>query len=175
MAWYEYTTWKNNIAAMAADWRKFRDWLTRRQARRDEAINAELRAEIGDLRGKVAQQENDVLELIDKGFDLRRQGDVLLEQRLTVIEKKLDIPTGFNRLAGPPFASARMKAVAEEIKAMDEPLVRKGLAQLFVGPPEAPMGEQRECPGCRNMVGSGDPACHYCGHPFAKPVKAALK
>ena len=82
MAWYEYTTWKNNIAAMAADWRKFRDWLTRRQARRDEAIKAELRAEIGDLRAKVAQQENDVLELIDKGFDLRRQGDVLLEQRL---------------------------------------------------------------------------------------------
>ena len=84
MAWYEYTTWKRQGAEIAAD---IQGWLTRRRARRDAAVKAVMQAEIQRAEERFAKY-------MERAIRLLEMTDERQNFRLTVIEKKLGIPTG---------------------------------------------------------------------------------
>src|SRR5262245_64272348 len=78
MAWYEYTTWKSNIGAITAD---VRGLLAKRRARRDEAIKAEMRAEIVKAVGEIVKPKSQIIDLLGKHLDQQ-------DRRFAEIEKK---------------------------------------------------------------------------------------
>ena len=110
MAWYEYTMWKRQGAEIAAD---IQGWLARSCARRDAAVKVVVRAEIQRAEERIAkymEQTIRLLEMMDERQNLR----------LTVIEKKLDISTGTNPLAGVP----QQESVSEQNKRLIEALLQ---------------------------------------------------
>jgi hypothetical protein len=92
MAWYEYTKLKRQFAEIIAD---IQGALARRRARRDAAIQAVMRAEIQKAEERIAKY-------MDRTIRLLEMTDERQNFRLTVIEQKLDIPTGLNPRAGVP-------------------------------------------------------------------------
>jgi hypothetical protein len=105
MAWYEYTTWRDNIRAIRAD---VRAWLAERRARRDEAVTAEVRAEM--VKASV-YTSGEVCKLISQLMELTQQQNALHHHRLTEIEKKLGIPTGDNALADAPISEQNRRLI----------------------------------------------------------------
>ena len=91
MAWYD-TTWKRQGSEIVAN---IQGWLARRRARRDAAVKAVMRAEILRAEEKFAKYMERTIRLLE-------MTDERQNFRLTVIEKKLAIPTGTNPLAGAP-------------------------------------------------------------------------
>ena len=110
MAWYEYTTWKRQGAEIAAD---IQGWLARSRARRDAAVKAVMRAEIQRAEGRIAKYMEQTIRLLEM-MDERQNF------RLTVIEKKLGIPTGTNPIAGAP----QQESVSEQNKRLMEALLQ---------------------------------------------------
>lgn len=94
MAWYEYTTWKSNIGAITAD---VRGLLAKRRARRDEAIKAEMRAEIVKAVGEIVKPISQIIDLLGKHLDQQ-------DRRFAEIEKKLGISTEDHALADMPIS-----------------------------------------------------------------------
>ena len=90
MAWYEYTTLKRQYGT--AD---IQGWLARRRVRRDAAVKAVMREEIQRAEERIAKYMDRTIRLLD-------MADERQNFRLTVIEKKLDIPTRANPLTGAP-------------------------------------------------------------------------
>lgn len=131
MAWYEYTTWKNNIGAIWADVRKGRDWLAKRRALRDEAIKAELRSEM--VKATVNTSE-EVCKLISEPIDLTQRQNDLHHRRLTEIEKKLGIPTGDNALAGAPISEQNRRLIEALLQPASPTPQRPLLAPLSMAP-----------------------------------------
>ena len=86
MAWYEYTTLKRQYGELTAD---IQGWLARRRVRRDAAIKAVMREEIQRAEERIAKY-------MDRTIRLLEMTDERQNFRLTVIEKKLDIPTRAN-------------------------------------------------------------------------------
>ena len=111
MAWYEYTTWKRQGAEIVAD---IQGWLARRRARRDGAVRAVLRAEIQRAEERIAQYMERTIRLLE-------MTDERQNFRLTVIEKKLDIPTGTNPLAGAPQQESASEQDSRLIEALLQP------------------------------------------------------
>ena len=110
MAWYEFTTLKRRYAQIAAD---IQDWLARRRARRDAAIKAVMRAEIQRAEEKFAKYMERTIRLLE-------MTDERQNFRLTVIEKKLGIPTGINPIAGAP----QQESASEQDKRLIEALLQ---------------------------------------------------
>ena len=134
MAWYEYTTWKRQGAEIAAD---IQGWLARRRARRDGAVRAVLRAEIQRAEERIAQYMERTIRLLE-------MTDERQNFRLTVIEKKLDIPTGTNPLAGAP----QQESASEQDKRLIESLLQPTAPASVLAPlsraPSLPKGSTKE-------------------------------
>jgi len=108
MAWHE--TLKRQYRELTAD---IQDWLARRQIRRDAAIQAVMRAEIQRAEERIAKY-------MDRTIRLLEMTDERQNFRLTVIEKKLDIPTRANPQAGEP----QHASVSEQDKRLIEELLQ---------------------------------------------------
>ena len=100
MAWYEYTTWKRQGSEIVAN---IQGWLETRRARRDAAVKAVMRAEILRAEEKFAKYMERTIRLLE-------MTDERQNFRLTVIGKKLGIPTGTNPLAGAPQQEIGIRA-----------------------------------------------------------------
>ena len=110
MAWYEYTTWKRQGAEITAD---IQGWLARSPAHRDAAVKAEMRAE-------TQRALEEIIKLVGQITELLKTMDERQDFRLTVIERKLGIPTGTNALAGAP----QQESVSEQNKRLIEALLQ---------------------------------------------------
>jgi hypothetical protein len=110
MAWYEYTTLKRHYAEITAD---IQGWLATRRARRDAAIKAVMRAEIQRAEERIAKYMERTIRLLE-------MTDERQNFRLTVIEKKLDIPTGTHLLAG----ALEQESASEQDKRLIEALLQ---------------------------------------------------
>jgi hypothetical protein len=89
---YEYSILKRRYAEITAD---IQGWIARRRALRDAAIKAVMRAEI-------QRAEERISKFIERTIRLVELTDERQNFRLTVIEKKLDIPTTSNPLVAAP-------------------------------------------------------------------------
>ena len=110
MAWYEYTILKRQYREIIAD---IQGWLARRRVRRDAAIKAVMREEIQKAEERIAKY-------IDRTIRLSEIAEERQNFRLTVIEKKLDIPTRANPLTGAP----QHDPVSEQDKHLIEALLQ---------------------------------------------------
>jgi len=88
-------------------------WLARRRVRRDAAIKAVMREEIQRAEERIAKY-------MDRTIRLLEMTDERQNFRLTVIEKKLDIPTRANPLANEP----QPESVSEQDKRLIEELLQ---------------------------------------------------
>jgi hypothetical protein len=109
MAGYQYSILKRRYAEITAD---IQGWIARRRALRDAAIKAVMRAEI-------QRAEERISKFIERTIRLVELTDERQNFRLTVIEKKLDIPTASNPLVAAP----QHQSVSEqnEIEALLQP------------------------------------------------------
>ena len=134
MAWYEYTKWKRQGAEIAAD---IQGWLARGRARRDAAVKAVMQAEI-------QRAEETFAKYMERAIRLLEMTDERQNFRLTVIEKKLDIPTGTNPLVGAP----EQELACEQDKRLIELLLQpKALASVLAPlslAPSLPNGSAKE-------------------------------
>ena len=89
---YEYSILKRRYAEITAD---IQGWIARRRALRDAAIKAVMRAEIQRAEERISKFIERTIRLVE--LTVERQNF-----RLTVIEKKLDIPTTSNPLVAAP-------------------------------------------------------------------------
>ena len=136
MAWYEFTTLKRRYAEIAAD---IQDWLARRRARRDAAIKAVMRAEIQRAEEKFAKYMERTIRLLE-------MTDERQNFRLTVIEKKLGIPTGTNPLAGAPQQESASEQDKRLIEALLQPTPPATLLDPLSLAPSLPNGSAKEKP-----------------------------
>jgi hypothetical protein len=129
MAWYEYTTLKRQCVEITAD---IQGWLATRRARRDAAIKAVIRAEIQRAEERIAKYMGRTITLLE-------MTDERQNFRLTVIEKKMDIPTATNPLAGAPeqeSASEQDKRLIESLLQPTPQLSLPGAGLLAPGSPK---------------------------------------
>jgi hypothetical protein len=111
MAWYEYTTLKRQYRELTAD---VQNWFARSRVRRDAAIQAVIRTEIQRAEERIAKY-------MDRTIRLLEMADERQNFRLTVIEKKLEIPTRANPLAGAPQHESASEQDKHLIEALLQP------------------------------------------------------
>ena len=134
MAWYEYSTWKRQGAEIVAD---VQGWLARRRARCDAAVQAVMRAEIQRAEERIAKYMERTIRLLE-------MTDERQNFRLTVIEKKLGIPTGTNPLAGAPQQESASEQDERLIEALLQPTPPAPLLAPLSLAPSLPNGSAKE-------------------------------